>query len=97
AFWVAVSTGGLLTVALFLLAWPIAALLGEPELRPILQVLSLTFVLAAFTSIQIALLRRQLAFRSLSLRALAASAGGGAVGVAAGIARWGVLAPGGQA
>jgi polysaccharide transporter, PST family len=92
AFWVAVSTGGLLTVALFVLAWPIAALLGEPELQPILQVLSLTFVLAAFTTIQIALLRRQLAFRSLSLRALAASAGGGAVGVAAAIAGWGVWA-----
>ena len=59
AFWVAlVATGGLLTVALFLLAWPISELLGEPDLQPILQVLSLTFVLAAFTTIQIALLRR---------------------------------------
>ncbi|HEY8177322.1 MAG TPA: lipopolysaccharide biosynthesis protein [Candidatus Limnocylindria bacterium] len=92
AFWVAVATGGLLTVALFLLAWPIAALLGEPELQPILQVLSLTFVLAAFTTIQIALLRRDLAFRSLSLRALAASAGGGVVGVIAALAGWGVWA-----
>ncbi len=92
AFWVAVATGGLLTVALFLLAWPISGLLGEPDLQPILQVLSLTFVLAAFTTIQIALLRRQLAFRSLSLRALGASAGGGVVGVVAALAGWGVWA-----
>jgi O-antigen/teichoic acid export membrane protein len=49
-------------------------------------------VLAAFTTIQIALLRRQLAFRSLSLRALAASAGGGVVGVVAALSGWGVWA-----
>jgi O-antigen/teichoic acid export membrane protein len=92
AFWVALSTGGLLTVLLFLLAWPIAGLLDEPQLQPILQVLSPIFVLAAFTTIQIALLRRELAFRSLSLRSLAASAGGGAVGVAAALSGAGVWA-----
>jgi O-antigen/teichoic acid export membrane protein len=82
AFWVSVTTGCVLTVLGIGLAIPIAAVLREPELRPILQVLSLTFVLAALSSIQIALLRREFAFRSLAVRGLVAAAGGGMVGVA---------------
>jgi O-antigen/teichoic acid export membrane protein len=81
AFWVAVATGSLLAAGGIVLAIPIAAALRQPALQPILQVLSLTLVLAAPTSIQIALLRRELAFRSLAMRAIAAAAGGGAVGV----------------
>jgi PST family polysaccharide transporter len=76
AFWVAVATGLLLTVAGLALAGPIGFLLGQPGLVAILQVLSLTFILSAFSSIQIALLRRELAFRSLALRSLAAGLGG---------------------
>jgi PST family polysaccharide transporter len=96
AFWVAVATGLLLTVALLLLAGPIAAALNEPGLAPILQVLSLTFVLSAFTSIQVAILRRQLAFRSLAARALAASLGGGVVGIAMALLGFGAWALVGQ-
>jgi PST family polysaccharide transporter len=81
AFWVALATGAILTVTGIVLAIPIAAILGEPELQPILQVLSLVFVLSALNSIQIALLRRELAFRSLALRTLLAIAGGGVVGI----------------
>ena len=82
AFWVAIATGVLLTALGLVLAIPIAALLEEPDLRPILQVLSLAFVLAAMSSIQIALLRRELAFRSLALRSIAATVAGGVVGIA---------------
>lgn len=92
AFWVAVLTGGLLTVTLFLAAGPISALLAAPGLQPILQVLSISFVVASLTTIQIAMLRRRLAFRSLSVRALVASAGGGIVGVAMALAGAGVWA-----
>lgn len=81
AFWVAVATGALLTVSSLILAGPIAMLLGEPALEAILQVLSLTFVLAAFSSIQMALLRREMAFRSLAIRRLTAVIIGGAVGI----------------
>jgi PST family polysaccharide transporter len=81
AFWVAVATGVLLTVVTVLLAGPIAAAVGEPELAPILQVLSITFVLSAFSSIPIALLSRELAFRSLAIRAVASIVGGGVVGI----------------
>lgn len=82
AFWVSVAMGLLLTASAQLLAGPLAALLNEPDLEPILRVLSLTFVLSAISSIQIALLRRELAFRSLALRSIAASLGGGVAGVA---------------
>ncbi|MGI8929656.1 MAG: lipopolysaccharide biosynthesis protein [Candidatus Limnocylindrales bacterium] len=87
AFWVAVVTGVLLTVVGFIFAGPIATALGEPRLEQILQTLSLTFVLAAFTSIQVALLRREMRFKSLAIRKLAAVGGGGIVGIA--MAFWG--------
>jgi O-antigen/teichoic acid export membrane protein len=96
AFWVAVVTGGLLSLLLFLLAGQISAVLGVPGLQPILQVLSPSFLAAALTTIQIALLRRELAFRSLSLRALAASTGGGVVGVVMALSGMGVWALVGQ-
>lgn len=81
AFWTAMATGVLLTCLGVVLAIPIAALLDQPALQPILQVLSLTFVVAAMSSIQIALLRRDLAFRSLALRSIFAIVAGGAVGI----------------
>lgn len=96
AFWVALATGAILTAAGVVLAIPIAALLGEPELQPILQVLSLVFVLSALTSIQVALLRRELAFRSIALRTLLAIAGGGVVGIALALAGAGAWALVGQ-
>ena len=81
AFWVAVATGLLLTLAAVLIASPIAAAVREPDLAPILQVLSITFVLSAFTSIPIALLSRELAFRALAIRAVLSIVGGGVVGI----------------
>lgn len=96
AFWVAIATGALLTGAGIVLAIPIAALLGEPALEPVLQVLSLVFVLSALNSIQTALLRRELAFRSLALRTLFAIAGGGVVGIAMAYANFGAWALIGQ-
>ncbi len=81
AFWVAVLTGVLLTVVGVIVAGPIAIALGEPRLEQILQALSLTFVLAALNSIQVALMRREMRFRSLAIRKVVAVAGGGIVGV----------------
>ena len=96
AFWIAVATGLLLTAALFLLAGPIAAALNEPDLVPILRVLSVTFLLSAFTSIPIALLTRALAFRPLAIRTVASIIGGGVVGVAMALAGSGAWALVGQ-
>jgi O-antigen/teichoic acid export membrane protein len=82
AFWTAIVTGGLLTLFGVVLAIPIAAVLGQPDLQPILQVLSLLFMLSALNSVQVALARRELAFRSLALRSVLSVSAGGVVGIA---------------
>jgi O-antigen/teichoic acid export membrane protein len=92
AFWVAIATGFLLMVAAFLLAAPIAGALQEPDLAPILQVLSVTFVLSALASIPIALLTRELAFRPLAIRAVVSIVGGGVVGIAMAVLGFGAWA-----
>lgn len=81
AFWISLGMGGALAVGGILLAIPLAALLDEPALEPILQVLSLSFVLYALSSVQTAILRRELNFRSLAIRSLLATIGGGIVGI----------------
>lgn len=96
AFWVAVATGALIAVTGFAMAGWIADFLDEPDLAPILQVLSLAFIISALSSTQMALLRRELAFRSLALRGLFALAGGGAVGIAMAFLNFGAWALVGQ-
>ncbi len=81
AFWVAVVTGTALLAVGLVLTGPIATLFGEPDLVPILAVLSLSFLITSFSSVQLALLRRELAFRSLALRRLAATLISGLLGV----------------
>jgi O-antigen/teichoic acid export membrane protein len=89
AFWVAVATGLLLMVVGIVLAGPIATLVGEPQLAPIITVLSINFVVVALSSVQLALLRRDMRFRSLALRRLVAVAVGGVIGVGAAFAGFG--------
>ena len=96
AFWVAVGTGSLLTVVGIILAGPISGWLNQPDLAPILQVLSFIFVLVALSSIQTALLRREMRFRGLAIRRLAAVFVGGAVGVTMAFANFGAWALVGQ-
>jgi PST family polysaccharide transporter len=82
AFWTAIVTGTLLAILGVAAAEPLATIVGEPRLAPLVQVLSVSFVLTGLSSVQIALLRREMAFRSLAARRLIAIAGGGIVGVA---------------
>jgi O-antigen/teichoic acid export membrane protein len=81
AFWVSVATGTVLTIVGYLIAGPVARFLGEPELEPIIQVLSIIMVLVALSSIQLGILRRELDFRGLAIRKLLAIGLGGVVGV----------------
>lgn len=92
AFWTAVGTGAVLSVVLIVLSFPIAAALDEPALAPILQALSFVFVIVSLTSVQVALARRQMAFRTLAIRRLIAIAGGGAVGIWLATSNYGVWA-----
>ena len=91
AFWVAVVTGAGITVLGILLAIPISILVNEPGLAPILIVLSFNFVVTSLSSVQLALLRRDMRFKSLALRRLVAVAVSGVIGVGAALfLNWGV-------
>lgn len=81
AFWIALLAGTLLTVGGVAGSGLVADFFGEPRLAPVLQWLALNFVLGALSSTQIAILQRNMAFKSLAARSLVATAIGGVVGV----------------
>ena len=90
AFWSNVGMGVAMTALGVLGAGPVAALFGEPALEPVVRVLSLAFLLSALDGVQTAILKRDLAFRALTLRTLSANAVGGVVGVGMAFAGFGV-------
>jgi len=96
AFWTNVITGILLTVIGVALSGVIASFYDEPRLGPILVWLSISFVVIALSSTQIAILQRELAFKNLAARSLTAAAVGGIVGVGMALAGYGVWSLVGQ-
>ncbi len=96
AFWASLLTGLLIALAAIVLANPIALLLGQPQLQPIIQVLSITFVLSGLASIQTDLLRREMRFANLAIRRIAAVCMGGVVGVGMAVAGYGAWSLVGQ-
>ncbi len=87
-FWLSVAAGLVLSLVCLLAAGPVADLYGQPELAPVLRVLSLSLVLQSLTSTQDALLRRGFRFRAAAARRVLSSLVGGLVGVA-----WAVVSP----
>jgi len=81
AFWATVLIGSLLTVGGIAVSGSVAAVFGEPNLGPVLRWLSISFILSALSSTQMAILRRQFAFKSLAVRSITATTAGGIVGV----------------
>ncbi len=96
AFWATLVTGILIAVTGVVMAPFIASVLGDARLEPIIQVLSLVFVLVALTSIQMGLLRREMDFRGLAIRKLLSIGLGGAVGIAMALLDFGPWALVGQ-
>lgn len=90
AFWTQLVLGFLLTIASFSGAGLIANLFQQPQLIPVIRCLSVLFFFNAFTQIQIALLKRKFAFKTLATRALLGIFIGGIVGVVVAIAGFGV-------
>jgi O-antigen/teichoic acid export membrane protein len=81
AFWVSVLTGGLLTITSYFASGMVANLFREPQLTPIIRWLSPVFFFSALSSVQQAILRRNLAFKSLTLRSLVANLSSGVIAV----------------
>lgn len=96
AFWTNVVTGILLTVGSITSAGFVAEFYQEPRLAPILRWLSLSFILVALSSTQIAILQRRLSFKSLAARSLVANLAGGIVGVGMALSGYGVWSLVGQ-
>lgn len=81
AFWADIGVRTVtMTVAVLLAGWA-ATLYGEARLAPVIQALSVTFVVSALSQVQTSILRRKLAFRTLAIRTLAAEIIGGISGV----------------
>jgi O-antigen/teichoic acid export membrane protein len=81
AFWVSIGTGTLLTIISFVGAGLVADFFKTPQLVPIVQWLSFSFILRGLNSVQATILRRQFDFRSLAVRSLIGIIIGGLVGI----------------
>lgn len=90
AFWISVGLSVVLALALTVGSSLIAGLVNEPDVAPILAWLSLSLVISGFSSVQRAILTRELRFASLTVRTLSSVIIGGIVGVGAALAGFGV-------
>lgn len=95
AFWATTALGVGLTLVGVGLSWPIADFYGEPRVQPIFAALSFAYLFTAPGIVQGALLTRELKFRSLELRTIAATTTSCAAGIAlaiAGFGPWAIVA-----
>jgi O-antigen/teichoic acid export membrane protein len=93
-FWTTVAAGLLCTAAGIGFSSQIAAFFGEPSVRPLVIVESLTFMLVALSATQTALMAREMNFRALELRDMAGNIAGGLCGVAlaiGGAGAWAII------
>jgi O-antigen/teichoic acid export membrane protein len=73
AFWMSVAIGVGMTLIGIGMSWPVADLYGEPKVQPLLAAISPALLFAALGIVQGALLTRELEFRKLELRTMAAT------------------------
>jgi polysaccharide transporter, PST family len=73
AFWISLLAGAVLCIASIFAADTIASFFREPDLAAVIRWLSPIFVLSAMSSVQQASLRREFAFKSLTVRSLTAN------------------------
>jgi O-antigen/teichoic acid export membrane protein len=93
-FWTGVAVGLALTVAGIALSGPLASFYGEPDVQPLFAALSLSFIVSSLGTTQGALLARELNFRALELRQMAATVAGAVVGISvavAGLGAWAIV------
>lgn len=90
AFWMVVTLGVVLMLVLMALSLPLAAVLHEDALAPVLVGLAVVIPIGSLSHVQRALLNRELAFRSLALRTLVGIAVGSVIGIGAALLGFGV-------
>lgn len=96
AFWTNLAIGILMTGASIAAADLIADFYQQPQLAPIIRWLSISFVIRALSAVQEAIFRRNLEFKTLTIRSLVAVIAGGIVGVSMAFMGFGVWSLVGQ-
>jgi O-antigen/teichoic acid export membrane protein len=81
-FWTGLGAGLTFTLIGVGLSWPLAWAFGEPDVQPLFAALSLSFLVNSLGTTQKALLTREMNFRSVELRLIVGTLGGGLVGIA---------------
>jgi len=95
-FWTSVGLGLVLMVSGFALAGQLARFYGEPAIRHLFMVLSVGFFVSTLGTTQLALLVRDMQFRLLELRQIAATVVGAVTGITIALANFGAWAIVGQ-
>lgn len=93
-FWTTAGFGALCTLVCLALAQPIARFYGQPEVRWLFSVLSVTFAITGLTVAHTALLNREMRYRTLQLAVLAGTILGAIVSVtfaAVGFGPWAII------
>lgn len=94
-FWLNVSGGAAFTLLGVALSPLVAAFFSNPRVMPLFAVLSSSFLISALGQTQAALLTREMSYRSLELRTIAATLVGAVVAVSlavAGFGPWAIIA-----
>ncbi|WP_432490920.1 lipopolysaccharide biosynthesis protein [Kineococcus auxinigenes] len=92
AFYISLTLGALLAGALVAVARPLAAAFDAPELAQVLPAVSVAVLVAGASSVPVALLSRELRFRDLAVRQVAATVTSVVVAIALAFAGAGVWA-----
>jgi O-antigen/teichoic acid export membrane protein len=95
-YWTSAGVGLAFTFIGLALAGPAASFYGEPEVKPLFAAFSVTFFVTALSSVQVALLSREMNFRSLELRQMLSYVAGAIVGIGAALKGYGAWAIIGQ-
>jgi O-antigen/teichoic acid export membrane protein len=90
AFWLLAGVGAALSALVILLAGPIAYAFDQPVLEDLVRCTGLLVFIQSLAGVPIAILKRHLNFRILTLRTLCATIAGGAVGISLAIHGYGV-------
>ncbi len=90
AFWLSMASGIGAALVMSALAFPLATWFAEPQLRTVVPVLSLAFVMNSVGSVHVAVLKKRLQFRRLVPVDVARAVGKAGVAIGGAFAGWGV-------
>jgi O-antigen/teichoic acid export membrane protein len=95
-FWTTVAVGGLFAAGGVAVSPLVADFFSTPQVKPLVAALSIGFLVTAVGQTQTALLTREMQFRSLELRGIAANLAGAAAGIGLAVGGFGPWAIVGQ-